>query len=89
MKKLFLSVLVFASLSCGKKKAVDPLNPMGGCVSLTEAYSSAASRYISDPTKQNCQAFLKALDDMVNKCAILTAEQKREYREQRADLSCD
>lgn len=89
MKQLFLSLLVLASLSCGRKKAVDPLNPMGNCLPLTEAYSNAASKYYENPNRQNCQALLKGLDDLINKCDILTAEQKKEYRQNRADMTCD
>lgn len=89
MKKLFLSVLVFASLSCGKKKTVGPLNPMGNCLPLSEAYVNAANAYASDPTRQNCQNFLKTLDDLVKKCSILTAEQKREYQDAYNDVKCD
>lgn len=88
MKKIFLSVIVFVSLSCGKGP-VNPMNPMGNCAPLSEAYVNAASAYTNDPTRQNCQNFLKTLDDLVKKCSILTADQKREYQDAYKDVKCD
>lgn len=89
MKKAFLSLLVLTILSCSKKNQGDTLNPAGNCAKLTEAYSSAVVNYIEDQSPKNCTAYLKALDDLVNKCTVLTGELKREYQEQRTNLKCD
>lgn len=86
MKKILIPFIAVIALSCGKK---NPLNPMGDCTGLSEAYLSAASAYTSNPSKQSCEAFINSLDELVNKCAILTAEQKRDYREQRGELVCE
>ncbi len=89
MKKIFLTLLVLTSLSCGKKNSINPLNPMGNCSSQIENYLSAITTYSSNPSAKNCQELIKSLDNLVNNCAILTAQQKKEYREERASISCD
>jgi hypothetical protein len=88
MKKIIISLLVLASFSCGRKGA-DILNPLGNCGKLAENYTNAWTAYAQNQSTANCQAALKSLDEYVNGCSILTADQRREYNQSKSELNCN
>jgi hypothetical protein len=88
MKKIVAFVLILVSFSCGNKKA-DVLNPMGNCGKLAENYMNAWTTYAQSQSTVNCQAALKSLDAYVNGCAVLTADQRKEYNQSKSELNCN
>ena len=88
MKKIILSAFLLLSLSCGSKKG-DILNPLGNCGKLAEDYSFALTAYAQNQSTANCQNLFRTLDKYINGCSILTAEQKRDFNQSKADLKCE
>ena len=91
MKKLnYFITAVLMSIACVSlnscKKAADILS--GDCNHLIEAYTDAANAYTLDPSVENCEAYVDALEDYVNGCAILTAQQKQEFQNDINNADC-
>jgi hypothetical protein len=94
MKKLttfFIVVLIgLASLSVNScKKTADALTPNpANCDALLNAYSAAVNAYILDQSVANCEAYVDALDNYINGCAILTPAQKQAYNDELDNIDC-
>lgn len=88
MKKLSVTLLCLLALACGKSKD-GGISPQANCDNLSEKYLAALTAYSSNQSVANCQSFKSSLNDLVSKCAILTAQQKSEYTTAMADLKCN
>lgn len=84
MKTFSFLLLCVVCLSCGKK-AVDPVN----CDNYVAKYQTAITAYSSSPTASNCVSLKSSLSDIVNKCTILTAQQRADYNAQIDALTCN
>lgn len=88
MKKISVYLLCLFALACSKSDESD-LSPQGNCDQLSERYTAALNAYVSNPSVSNCQSLKTTLNNLVGKCAILTAQQKKEYQDAIADLTCN
>jgi 6-phosphogluconate dehydrogenase (decarboxylating) len=93
MKKFrtLISIVVFSIImlsvnSC--KKATDAINPTDNCDELMDAYTVALNAWVSTPSETTCEAYVDALDKLINGCAILTAAQRAEFNNQLEDADC-
>jgi hypothetical protein len=82
-----LAAFVFLfSISGCKKAAVDIVN--GNCDDKSEAYLKAVTGFSASPTKKNCEVLVGSLQNLVNKCSILTVSQTKEYKDALASIKC-
>ena len=88
MKKLSISLLCLLAVACSKSKD-GGISPQANCDNLSEKYVAALNAYASNQSVANCQSFKNSLNDLVSKCAILTAQQKADYTAAMADLKCN
>ena len=75
VQKLIATLIVLSIISCGKNgvTGVDTHK----CEAKAKAVSDATTLYTSSPTKTNCEAFKKALQDYVNEgggCGVSTID---------------
>jgi len=84
MKALSFLLLCMVCLSCGKK-TVDPVN----CDNYFAKYQTAITAYSSSQTPANCLSVKSALSDIVNRCTILTAQQRADYNAEINAMNCN
>lgn len=77
------------SVSCSKNSKVNPLDPASSCINFSENYYNNFINYSNNPTKENCQVLLKTLKDYVDKCNLITADEKKEYNKQISETTCE
>ncbi|NBA86270.1 hypothetical protein GVN16_10885 [Emticicia sp. CRIBPO] len=77
---------VFLSVFSGCKKGGDIVESR--CEDLSNDYTAKLNAFVAVQNKANCTAFITSLDVLVDKCAILTAAEKKEYKESRDAIDC-
>lgn len=83
---ILASFVFLFSISACKKAAVDLVN--GNCEDKTQAYLKALTDFSSSPTKKNCEVMVGSLENLVNKCSILTVSQTKQYKDALANINC-
>ena len=88
MKKFFAVLLVggIAFASCKKDKS--PID----CTTAANNITKAAQAYGTAPTKENCQAYKAALNDLINNSTCsgsLSASDKELYNAALSSLTCE
>lgn len=81
-----LGIVLLPVNSC--KKATDPLNPTDNCDALTEAYLAALNAWVADPSEATCEAYVDAVDNLVNGCSYLTAAERAEFNSELEEIDC-
>jgi hypothetical protein len=90
MKKLTIIILFLTtvSVSCNKS-GVGPASA-ANCDKETAVYTKAFDAWVADPTsKPKCEVFRKSLDDLVNKCTVLTPALRKQYQDDLKDFTCN
>ncbi|MBX2951009.1 MAG: hypothetical protein KF870_00795 [Leadbetterella sp.] len=67
-----------------EKKLLIPL-----CNSYVSKYQTAITAYAASPTASNCLSLKSSLSDIVNKCTLITAQEKADYNAQINGLNCN
>jgi hypothetical protein len=89
MKKLLISILFLATISCGRNSVLDPVNS-NQCEKALENYQTALTSWSTDANnKTKCEAYKKALNDVIKGCSVYTAAQRKLYEDQLKQLTCD
>ena len=89
MKKLIISSFLLATIACGKGGALNPVSA-NNCEKTAQEYEKVLTAWSQDPSnKANCEAFKKALTDIVKNCSVYTAAQRKAYEDQLNQLTCD
>lgn len=86
MKTLSFLLLCTVCLSCGKK-GVDPA--AASCNESVARYQTTINAYAASPTAANCLAVKSVLSDVVNKCTLLSAQERAEYNRELDQMTCD
>lgn len=84
MKTLSFILLCAVCLSCGKK-AVNPAK----CNEYIARYQTTLNAYANNPTPANCIAVRNILGDIVDKCSLLSAKERDEYKEDLEQMDCN
>ena len=89
MKKLIISSLLLTMIACSKGGALNPVSA-NSCEKSAQEYEKVLTAWSKDPSnKTNCEAFKKALTDIVKNCSVYTAVQRKAYEDQLKQLTCD
>lgn len=86
MKKIayFLGILVFSASCIG----TGDVAPLDNCTNLTEDYMNKVTDFSSKPSKSSCEALVKSLDNLVTKCTLLSATEKKQYEDSLKEIDC-
>ncbi len=90
MKKLSISILLLAAISCGKiSNAINPATA-NNCEKAAANYEKTVTEWVNDPNnKSKCEALKKSLSEIIKDCSVYTAAQKKIYEDQVKLLTCD
>ena len=89
MKKLIISSLLLAIISCGKGGVLNPVSA-NSCEKSAQEYEKVVASWVQDPSnKANCEALKKSLNDIIKNCSVYTAAQRKVYEDQIKQLTCD
>ena len=90
MKKLIISICLLTTISCGRVgNAINPVSA-NNCEKSVSDWEKTLTVYTQNPSsKANCEAYKKALEDIIKSCAVYTAAQKRIYEDQIKQLTCN
>lgn len=89
MKKLIISSLLLATIACGKGGVLNPISA-NSCEKAAAEYEKVLTAWSKDPSnKANCEAYKKALTEIIKDCSVYTAIQRKAYEDQLKQLTCD
>ncbi|MER0437895.1 hypothetical protein [Emticicia sp. W12TSBA100-4] len=89
MKKLIIALALLSTIACGKDGALNPL-AANNCEKAAAEYEKVLTTWSKDPSnKANCEAFKKALTEIIKDCSVYTAIQRKAYEDQLKQLTCD
>lgn len=89
MKKLIIAVALLSIISCGKGGALNPISA-NNCEKAAAEYEKVLTAWSKDPSnKANCEAYKKALNEIIKDCSVYTAIQRKAYEDQLKQLTCD
>ncbi len=86
MKTKLIVLLLLGLMSCSKSKSVDPAS---ACNEYLQKYSSDLTKFGSEQTPANCQAVVNSLNQILNKCTILSEADRKTYQANLKDIKCD
>lgn len=86
MKTKLIVLLLLGLLSCSKSKNVDPAS---ACNEYLQKYSSDLTKFGSDPSPANCQAVVNSLNQILNRCTILSEAERKTYQDNLKDVKCN
>jgi maltose-binding protein MalE len=89
MKKLIVSILLLSLIACGKGGTLNPISA-NSCEKTAAEYEKVLNAWSKDPSnKANCEAFKKALTEIIKDCSVYTSIQRKAYEDQLKQLTCD
>ncbi|MEZ4901153.1 MAG: hypothetical protein R2822_05025 [Spirosomataceae bacterium] len=87
MKKLIIVFCFLGVLSC-KKSVLDPTE--SSCEKASAEYEKVLTAWSNDITnKSKCEDVKKALTNIINRCSVYTAAQRKVYEDQIRDIDCN
>ncbi len=89
--KIYIFALILGSVllitGCSKDKDDDNNGP-NNCSALADAAANAASAFVTNMTEETCEAYIKAIHDYYDGCALVPAAEKESYDEWLSQANC-